>query len=63
MLDNTRIWRDEASDLLAKAKGYSQKDKRLPTLTFNKENWAKTVSQVEDNACVIQKMIDLVARC
>ena len=62
MLDNTRIWRDEASDLLAKAKGYSQKDKRLPSLSFNKE-WGKTVSQVEDNACVIQKMIDLAARC
>ncbi len=56
-------WKDEASDVLTKAKTFSEKDRRLPELTFTKDGAAKTIASLEETACALQKMITIVSSC
>ena len=63
LYEEVKGWRDEASDVLSKAKSYSDKDRRLPELTFTKDLAAKTVIKLEETSCALQKMIAIVSSC
>ncbi len=61
--DEVKAWRDEASDVLTKAKTFSEKDRRLPEMTFTRDSAAKGIATLEETACALQKMITIVSSC
>ncbi len=61
--DEVKTWRNEASDILTKAKTFSEKDRRLPEMTFTRDSAAKGIATLEETACALQKMITIVSSC
>ena len=56
----SRSWRDEASKILSKAKRASEKEERLESLPFKKEDVATIYNEITKNGQLLQQMITLV---